>query len=201
MNKNTYKNMNKTLDALYEYFFDLQSQYGIPSDDYVPFTIYTTNFYEKHSNPEIEFLRDSKDNNSAFMTTLSECMGNPDDMIIQYIKSCVYMSYENLFELVLDCEMRWDDVLESLKHAVRHELGHVLYARETYIGRPHDEWLEYIQETNGYDIKLLRKNASLKNRIQFILDYMHIPHEKKANDIVGITDEDIIADCIRRNGG
>lgn len=103
---------------------------------------------------------------------------------------------------IIQCNLDFDKVIESLKFSIRHEVGHIIHLRKTYIGtkyailkKDQDEYLK-----QKISLPKLRKNASNKSLIEWTFKFFEIPMEKAANEAVGITKDDIIKDCERTFG-
>ena len=154
------------------------------------FYLYNTAFESSKYVSAVNAVRYDSD---SVMVTNSEFFTDEDpEHVIHRVKNGVFMSFEKLYSLVLDCEMDFIRVEECLTFAVRHELGHVLDMRRA-IGQKIDIVDEFEKE-NAFDVNVrCRKNASLKSRLTALLRYHEeMPAEKRANDLAGITRENII---------
>lgn len=210
MNNSAYNMIQKLIEDSFQYWDEVHDEFGITKDDgLTSMTIWSV--HDIYNDPEVESIlknEASHPNMHGVMTTCIYCLGeegyeNKEDAIVTGTLNKVYMSFQELFELVIDCHMDYDKALESMKYLIRHEIGHILSYREMFVGKRYGESQKYNDELEAEyeNVPKLRKNASLKSRKTYSLAYMHVTHERLANEAVGITDEDIIADFNRRNGG
>lgn len=185
-------------DESFDYLCNLQNRYGFNT------TILT--FYRDCDHDEE--IEDALCHQGAGgrMYTITRPLGHNDpnidynDAVIEDINAHIYMSYEQLYQLMIECRMNLDDLMKSMKFTIRHELGHILYYRNRFIGKTIREWNEHaVEQDNGYKhAKKLRKNASFESRLNWYIYYnTELPYEKAANDAVGITVQDIIDDYYR----
>lgn len=207
MNKNitanTIRNYNNNIYAeLIKYYNFLLEKYNL-NKKWNHFMIY--DLY--HRNEDTELIAESRLYNR--MITISDCYSDPksvkfntDDAIIEEIDQRIYFSYQAFYEIIISCLMDRNAALETMKFTLKHEIGHILHNR-TYIGKPIGEWYnkneKYLVDEKSKLLKL-RKNASMKSRLEWILLYNKLSEEAYANEQVGITEEDIIMDFYRTNG-
>lgn len=179
-----------------EYWDNLCNEYNISN---VPFLIYGNDYTGEYLD-DVNSIR----NVTGKMITSSSIYGinnpdiNPDDRIIEYVRSIVMMSYEELYGTIIDCELDFDEAFESMKLWLRHELGHVI-EKQKFIGKTMSEWNQHLAENPSSDTLMPRldRDASLEDTLKWFLEYHRIPVEKAADDAVGITEEDIIEDFNR----
>lgn len=121
---------------------------------------------------------------------------------VEYITALICISNSEMLEIMVDCNLDMQKIKWQLEFYIRHEFGHILNARNRYIGMTATElcceWERYDAELSQH--KPLRKNASYKAVIEHTLQYHSIPDEKAADDYVGITKEDIIRAVNNRYG-
>lgn len=191
-------NINLLLKKSFTYWYYLKDKYDItgPGNG---ITIFTNNSKKDGVPEEVVDMSDT----SRMVTICSICGINdpnisPNDRIIEDIDSRVFMSWTQLYQLIIECRLDFKDVYESMKFTLRHELGHILDHRR-FIGKTTKEWNEMCDEYKHLQnmIPRLRRNASYQKRLEWYLMYNQQPVEKVANDLVGITEEDIIADYKR----
>lgn len=154
------------------------------------FYLYNTAFESSKYTEELNAVRHDVD---SLMVTYSEFFTNGDpNQIIQQVRNRIFMSFEKLYSLVLDCEMDFNRVTECLTFVLRHEFGHVL-DMQRFIGQNIDI-VDDLEKENTMDLGIRgRKNMSLKNRLNAQIRYHEEkPAEKRANEIAGITRENII---------
>lgn len=193
------KFVNSIYSEMSRYFNELLQQYNL-SRKWNKLILYNA----LYSNEDIEDIRKNKLYNR--MLTYATIYADPkskefdtDDCIVEEVNQIVYMSYQAFYEIIISCMMDYDSIISTMKFTLKHEIGHILYNR-TFIGKPVREWFSKIdQYPQNYPPKL-RKNASMENRLKWILEYNEIEEEVNANTQVGITKEDIIEDFYRTNG-
>lgn len=187
--------IEKLLDDSYTFWYNLVKENNI-SD--VPLTIYDTRFDQTYP----ESMADIRMIHDARMVTLFTARGynDPnipvDDQIVEEVSGGVFMSREKLYSLIIECELDFEKALECMKFTLRHELGHVIDVLRSCIGITVREWNERASSEKGEEklIPEMRKNASKENRLKWYLQYSDLPREKKANEAIGITKDDIIQD-------
>lgn len=142
--------------------------------------------------------------NGSKMLTLQTIFGHTDPdieddyQVIETISSQVLMSYQSVFEVILDCNMNFEDAERYLIHVMRHEIGHILDRNIRFVGKYVKEWNDaidfYEKQQKEFNKKhKLRKNASTKSARQWIIDYHHlIDEEVNANRLAKIDDQQII---------
>lgn len=192
------ESIDKLIHGSLDYYEKISKEYGYLG---VEFTIYNTAFDIKYPS-DIEHVRKLTDTR---MVALFTPLGTHDkdksdeEQIVSGLRCGIFMSYEMLYSLLIDCELDFNNALESMKFSLRHELGHVIDHYQSDIGITVSEWNRgYEQgEKESLCIPKLRQNASYKNRLRWYRMYNELPSEKRANDAVGITNEDIVADWKR----
>lgn len=202
-NKKMMHAIDKLINDSHKFWKKLCDIYGPKYGfDRYPFTLYTTNFDKPYTDDMIRDIRYSTD--YRMITVLVACGTNNIDIpladrIVTEIGGGVFMSYEELYSLIIECELDFEKALESMKFALKHEMGHIIDAHVIRIGNNIEEWNKNIEINNEESKKVskLRKNASYENRLKWYKEYFQIPQEKRANDYVGITEDDIIADWAR----
>ncbi len=117
-----------------------------------------------------------------------------DNGIIYDIQSSIFIPMENVFKKFIDFNLNYYSCTEYFDMILLHEIGHIIYARENFIGKTLNEVNEFdeIDEELRMRIPDLRKNASIYTRTDWIKKYFSLPVESGANDSVGISIEDII---------
>lgn len=195
--------IEKVIDSSLVYWDELNDKY-CDSNGYnkIPLTIYTTRFVNPYPDNIVSSIRNAVD---ARMITLLTACGKidettpVDDQIVKSVGGGVYMSYENFYALVIDCQLNFNNVFECMKFTLRHEMGHIIDKNIQCLGKTVREWnkINDIEVANLKKIPKMRKNASYENRLKWYKEYLQIPQEKRANEHVGITEDDIIADWKR----
>lgn len=202
-NKKMVYNIEKVIDSSLEFWYELNCQY-CDSNGYnkIPLTFYTTRFINPYPDNIVSSIRNAVD--ARMITLLTACgtideVTPADDQIVEFVGGGVYMSYENFYALIIDCQLNFDNVLECMRFTLRHEMGHIIDKNIQCLGKTVREWnrINDIEVANLKKFPKMRKNASYENRLKWYREYLQIPQEKRANDYVGITDEDIIADWSR----
>lgn len=195
--------IEKVIDDSLVYWDKLNEEY-CTSNGYnnLPLTFYTTKFINPYPDNIISIVRNAID---ARMITLFTACGDNDEtkpveeQIVKLIGGGVYMSYEQFYALVIDCQLNFDNVLKCMQFTLRHEMGHIIDKNVQCIGKTVAEWNEisYQVEEEYKKFPKMRKNASYENRLKWYKEYLQLPYEKRANDYVGITEQDIVEDWKR----
>lgn len=194
MDKIIRSNVDTLIDKSFKYLDIIQAEYGLEGIDMCIFPISFTGKYTS----AITMARDRVKFN---LLTVSHPLAEPgpdgDDIIVGLMTG-IYMSYESLYEVIINCRLDFDLAYESMKFCIKHEIGHILDDQH-FIGRSISEWNNDADNIlKSYNnMRKLRKNASYKSRLQWWLDYNHLPSELAANNLVGITDNDIIEEYMR----
>lgn len=182
-----------------KYFNECLDKYNL-SSEWNRFILFDALYTDKG----VEEIRKEKMYNR--MLTFAMIYGDPesetfntDDHIIEEIDQTVYMSQQAFYETIIACLMDSATIIDTMKFTIRHEIGHILYNR-TFIGKTSKEWYDKIDAYDQDYHPKLRKNASMKTRLKWLLDYMNNPEEKMANSMVGITEEELIEDFYRTHG-
>lgn len=195
--------IEKVIDDSIVYWDKLSDEYlSINGYNKLPLYFYTTRFVNPYPDHIVSAVRRAID--GRMVTFLTAC-GRIDEMtpvleqIVEQVGGGVYMSYEKLYSLVIDCQLNFDNVLKCMEFTLRHEMGHVIDKNVMCLGKTVGEWnrIHDIEVTELRKFPNLRKNASYENRLKWYKEYLQIPQEKRANEYVGITDEDITADWER----
>lgn len=204
MNNKKIRMINKLINDSFDYLDHLCKEYDLYK---VSFIIFNSSFIH-HESSKIEWVRTTLYRNDIRMLTVSTPRTNADsecphdDEIIEDVIVDIYISNEQLYFLLIECNLDFDKAFECMKFGIRHEVGHIINIRKSYIGAPIRIWKKSFDEYSNHNLSLpkLRKNASNKSVIQWTLKYLEIPMEKAANEAVGITKDDIIKNCERTLG-
>ncbi len=189
-------NIDLLIKKSFDYWYYLKDVYNVTGKGN-GITIFPS--YDKNIPEEIVSILDN-----SRMVTVCQSLGNndpkipPEKRIVEDVDAHVYMTYQSLYQLIIECRLDFDEIYESMKFTLRHEMGHILDHRQ-YIGRTCKEWNDKCDKNKilQKQVPHLRRNASYKKRLEWYLMYNQNPVEKVANDFVGITEEDIIADYKR----
>lgn len=133
--------------------------------------------------------------NSAMCTITSPTV--IDDIVTDVISN-VYLTYQSIYETFINTRLNAWTAIDSINFQTRHEIGHVV-CDQSLIGKTVDEWNNNSagQDAAYESLPKLRRNASYDSRLKWYLMYNQLPIEKMANEIMGITEEDIIEDYKR----
>lgn len=121
--------------------------------------------------------------------TLIEYHYNTDGIVIG-ISSKTYVAFTNILRVSVDFNMDIDKIVEYYKMILTHELGHIVFSTNNEIGKTiNDVRLanNIVRNPTG-----IRRNASMKERLNWYIQHMNLPEEKEANDSVGLSMDEII---------
>ena len=193
------KNISDVIDKSREYWIEVNNHYGIKDDLRIPFTVYDNiNIIENYDTMK-DIVYASR--NAVMISLLFPAGDYNDDLdddhqIVTEIAGGVFMSNESLYQMIISCKLDFDKVFECMKFSLLHELGHFIDHFDNCMNKTVEEWNSFVN-TNKEDYKQmpkLRRNASYEKRLEWYLLYNNIPVERRANEAVGITEEDIIKD-------
>lgn len=195
MNKKTKKFIDEIISECWEYL-----QHINDTDCKVELTFFTV-----HDMISSDYMIDANflDIPNYSMWTCMEGVPLDDSSdIIKEIIGEIYMAYEDLYLLIIELGMDRNKIMESMKFNLRHELGHVISYNNILRGKTLDDFeeihMEYERDVSN--MKRPRKNASFDSRFKWWLNYhTNIHLEKLANDVVGITEQDLIDEFHRTN--
>lgn len=198
MDNNLLKKINGLIEKSFMYLSQLQTQYGFTN---IELSIYPWTY----TNDDIKCQINSNGPSAMMFTliTIDEVNvyddGNKD---IKKMVGHIYMPYEQLYQLLIECDLDYDKTFECMKFTIRHEVGHIIAANNKYVGKHPDEWNKHCNDGFDYsNFPKVRKNATFENRCKWFVKYnFEIPAEKEANEAVGITPEEIIENCKRMCG-
>lgn len=201
-NKKVKERINRTVEQAIDYWERLGERYGTEYGFECPgILFYNTQFNSPYPDEIVDAVRYNVD--AMMVTVIIACNDavNYDETdtpmearIVGNIWGATYMSYENLYGLILECEMDFDRVDRCLEFMMRHEMGHVIDKQLNFVGKTIGEWNLGYEKVKQEEASMpkLRKNASYASRLKWLRQYFQLPAEKLANELVGITDEDIV---------
>lgn len=178
--------MNILIIKSFQFFDEVKKNYGVINTSMVFFGL-----SKDETGYDIDYAINYFRNNKGRMFAISSCTpqgDDPDGDIVEEVRSVIYIPFENIYGHIIDCELDFDKVFEAMKFVIRHEIGHIIEARKN-IGISVDEWnkrAKEIFEEPDYS------NSSDEEKMKYWLEYNEIESEKKANNNVGITREEII---------
>lgn len=120
-----------------------------------------------------------------------------EDQIVDDTWIRAYVGYEALYRLIIECELDFDRVKACLRFVMRHEMGYAIGKHMRLVGKTIKDW-DLENDRHRLDrttLPKLRKNASHNSRLNWLRCYFELPDEKTANDIIGITDDDVVEHC------
>lgn len=180
-NRKVQKKLSWILEELINYSHEMSDKYNINEFADLYFT-----FFSKEYRPDTEIP-------NAIMFVTIDCGVDENSDIIKSLDAHIYLSKEDLLDIVISCEMNFCNALKCLKLIMLHEIGHVIDNRK-YIGLTVDEFKKSAKRSKeDGKVSKLRVNASLDNLIKWSLERNNlVESERLANEAVGITDDDII---------
>lgn len=180
LNRRVQKELSRILEELMDYAQYLSNKYNIKEFANLYFT-----FFTKESKLDVDI-------EPAIMFVAINCMTDEKSDIVQSLHAKIYLSKEDLLDVLVACNMNFNNTLSCLKLVLLHEIGHVIDNRK-YIGLTIDEFRRRGENSKVGKVSKLRINASLDNVINYTLEYNNlIESERLANEAVGITDDDIV---------
>lgn len=191
-----YKKVNRLTNDCMDYFHDrveyYEKKYSI-NLDHPKISVYTIDAVKDYSSLPTDFIDQIA--RSRMLTFMQCCVDS--DSIITAIPSVVTMSYQTMFEIIMDCNMSFPDALSYIAYIIKHEIGHIIDRHQRLIGKPIEEWDKlsdkYLDDlAEFYKTNKLRKNSSKEKKLNHLLLYHQLPEEASANKLVGITDHDHI---------
>lgn len=192
MNNNLAGFVNRIIDESESYLDFLTDLYGIDVAFHL-FAVSTRNW-------QIDDLYETEP--THFMMKIGVYGTRDDTGVYTEIRGIIHMSYETLYQLIIECCLDEDDIIESMKMSIKHEVGHALVWTKEFIGKTIEQVSDIVTryDSEYASFPSLRKNASDKSRLQYYLDYnFNISAERMANDAVGLTKEHFIKDYERRH--
>lgn len=180
-NRRVQKELSRILEELMDYAQYLSNKYNIEEFANLYFT-----FFTKESKLDIDIQP------AVMFVEISCIMNDEKSDIVQSLYANIYLSKEDLLDVLVSCNMNFNNTLSYLKFVLLHEIGHVIVSRK-YIGLPIDEFRRRAENSKVGKVSKLRINASLDNVINWTLEHNYlIESERLANEAVGITDNDIV---------
>lgn len=125
-------------------------------------------------------------------TSSRHLISNDADLVVE-VDICVLIHRYHILRILSDCNWNIDIASEHIRLSIRHELGHVT-DHASYIGCTSsdiDAWRETIK--NDYD-HIGDVPTDLDAYWRWQLKYYDLSVERKANELAGITLEDIAID-------
>lgn len=181
LNRRVQKELSRILEELMDYAQYLSNKYNIKEFANLYFT-----FFTKESKLDVDI-------EPAVMFVAIDCITDDEKSdIVKALHAKIYLSKEDLLDVLVACNMNFNNTLSYLKFVLLHEIGHVIDNRK-YIGLTIDEFRRRAENSKVGKVSKLRINASLDNVINYTLEYNNlIESERLANQAVGITDNDIV---------
>lgn len=194
MDSKTLKRIDDLIEKSFQFWYDLRAKYGL-GEHPISVTFYPFTYIAELS----EDMANSLCKGNSRCRTILSAHYDEDDNIIKSIECGVYWSYEDLYRLLIECELDYYRAFESVKFTLRHEMGHILDYKNRFIGKNIEEWINHSSGCEQAEtlIPKLRKNASYMKRMRWYLMFNSLPCERQANELVGITEQDIIDDFKR----
>lgn len=114
--------------------------------------------------------------------------------VIYDIDAIIYVPVEQILRNLIDFDLNTEILIEYYDVIIRHEIGHIIHIKNSFIGSTTGEVEDMMDEVMNMesDMPKLRRNASLKSRINWIKNWFSLPAEKMANDLGGVSMDEII---------
>lgn len=180
-NKRNTERVNELMRILASYYHELIAEYQLPQD---MITVnLRTGFKSSLS------IRAA----SAAMTTA--CNYDKSQPLLKFTSFTIYLHLKSIDDTLLDCELDIEKAAECLKLYLRHEIGHIISARNLE-GQP----IESIKGRKAPKMDFNVGKLSYDEALAAYLQYFDDDYEKGANAAVGITRNDLIANFNRLYG-
>ena len=187
-------NMKTTPMQILDYMWEILSskrkeyctEYSLPMDNAL-IIMYPYNFRK--------ITNKNRCNNGTAITDICYVVDD-ESLLITDIGGDIYIPTELILSNYICFNCNKELLSEYYCHILKHEFGHILHARESLIGRLYNDgrtFDDYFAANMVCERNLpkLRTNSSLENRLRFFVAYNNMPLEKGANDMVGISNEEI----------
>lgn len=208
-NKKMLAKMEKLINYMYDFVDGLKSDYALNNVELCIVDIRDNSLSYDTRNLLSSFniftdILPIENGHFDFNPNKKEVIGKFDfeDGVMHDIRAVIYMSYQAVLELVIDCLLDFNDAKICVTTLLKHEFGHVLVASK-FIGKTTKEYFEdhnsKIHEYEEFERKIKRRNCSIKNNIKTFMEYNSISGENDANEMTGVTKIDLINYCLIRS--
>lgn len=123
--------------------------------------------------------------------------------MIYDIDAIIYIPVEQILRNLIDFDLNTEVLIEYYDTIIRHEIGHIVYNKNRFVGVTTAETDVMMSEDRKLELDMpkLRRNASLKSRLGWVERWFNLPTEKMANELGGVSiDEIIMLETIRIRG-
>lgn len=126
---------------------------------------------------------------------------NPENDVIAEIMSITLIPMPYLWNLINCCQYNLDDILASMKFRLKREIGTIINCKNNLIGKDVDGYEKFLEDDKESHIKFENSyNIAEITDLEYAIKARDIiPNQKAADEIVGITTQDIIDDFNRIN--
>lgn len=164
---NVKKTIDGIMDTLTKYGAQLSEKYGVGDVKIV--------FYPVSAVPgDEELIKACKSSSSYFapidlkLTFVTDDVENESESVIKDVSGAMYYSYEQIYELLLRCNMNTDDFFTVTKFWLRFNIGHLCAVKTRYIGRMFEASIDDYMKYNSANIRL--GNRPFNERIRHFID-------------------------------
>ena len=126
---------------------------------------------------------------------------NPENDVIVEIMSITLIPMPYLWNLINCCQYNLDDILASMRFRLKREIGVIVNCKNNLIGKYEDGYEKFLEDDKESHIKFENSyNIAEITDLEYAIKARDIiPNQKAADEIVGITTQDIIDDFNRIN--
>ena len=196
------KNLAKALETYWNEFLDF---YHVKSKDKIELLILPDDQIIHHLKDK--YISDVPDIDDNFMNELQEEMKmasnlsfpvfdevlTDDECKIINTKELLIISYDFIWIMLKGSHYDLNKFLNHMKLQMKKSLGRILFNIKTLIGLTRSEYKKFIESREIIETFCSFKETGNKLVDRLIYDEM-VPGEKEANELVGITMDDIILD-------
>lgn len=166
MDNKTLSKIDDLIDKSFSYWYNLRGKYGFEEIS-IPITFYPFTYLLELNWSTVTTLYKG---NSRCRTIITSHFDDDDN--IERLSYHVYWSYEDLYRLLIECELNYDKAFESIKFTLLHEMGHIIDYNTRFLGKTVDDWNKYVSDCEQAEqlIPRLRKNASYKKKTSMVFN-------------------------------
>lgn len=197
--------ITKELD---KYWISLKKEYGLSKEKF-PLYIYTPDqlihlIVSEEIPYDLELYKkifESRSVSTFAFPIFESTDDNPKNDIIIEIIAMTLIPMPYLWNLINCCQYNLDDILASMRFRLKREIGVIVNCKNNLIGKYEDGYEKFLKDDQESYIKFENSyNIEGISELEYAIKARDtIPNKKAADEIVGITTQDIIDDFNRIN--
>lgn len=117
------------------------------------------------------------------------------DGILEDVKGTIYISYEEIYAIIIDCNMDYDKSLYCISHLFTMMYGYIVYLHNTFINKPVKEYMDWRnihgKNVNNYN-SLISCYPTYSENFDWFVGRCNLTPWKEMMETVGFTKEDCI---------